>query len=165
MRFQLTLAAALLVANPAIALAEAGHDHHAAGAHGVQHSHQTAKAGGLEATFHFNAPNQAMYTCPMHPEVTSEKPGTCPKCKMKLDKQTHKIAVQLVDAKKQPVKGAMVRLVIKDAGGMTQGLDLKGDGYYEGAFRLSPGKHDLTAFVKPAGTAKAIELKTTYVVK
>jgi hypothetical protein len=24
------------------------------------------------------------YTCPMHPEVKSEKPGTCPKCGMKL---------------------------------------------------------------------------------
>ena len=24
------------------------------------------------------------YTCPMHPEVQSDKPGTCPKCGMKL---------------------------------------------------------------------------------
>jgi hypothetical protein len=24
------------------------------------------------------------YTCPMHPEVTSEQPGQCPKCGMKL---------------------------------------------------------------------------------
>jgi hypothetical protein len=24
------------------------------------------------------------YTCPMHPEVTSDKPGSCPKCGMKL---------------------------------------------------------------------------------
>ena len=24
------------------------------------------------------------YTCPMHPEVKSEKSGTCPKCGMKL---------------------------------------------------------------------------------
>jgi hypothetical protein len=24
------------------------------------------------------------YVCPMHPEVTSTTPGTCPKCKMKL---------------------------------------------------------------------------------
>lgn len=28
----------------------------------------------------------AVYTCPMHPEVTSDKPGTCPKCGMNLEK-------------------------------------------------------------------------------
>lgn len=26
----------------------------------------------------------AVYVCPMHPEVTSDKPGTCPKCGMAL---------------------------------------------------------------------------------
>jgi hypothetical protein len=165
MRSLVTLAVALLLAAPTAALAEAGHEHHPGGAHAVEHSHQTAKAGGLEATFHFNAPNQALYTCPMHPDVTSGKPGTCPKCKMKLEKQTHRIGVQLVDAKKQPVKGAKVRLVIKDAHGMSQGLGLVGDGYYEGAFKLSPGKHDLTATVTRPGSASAVELKTTYVVK
>ena len=25
-----------------------------------------------------------VYTCPHHPEVTSDKPGVCPKCEMKL---------------------------------------------------------------------------------
>ncbi len=29
-----------------------------------------------------------MYTCPMHPEVTSDKPGKCPKCGMALVKKT-----------------------------------------------------------------------------
>jgi len=31
-----------------------------------------------------------IYTCPMHPEVQSDQPGSCPKCGMKLvtkDKQ------------------------------------------------------------------------------
>lgn len=27
------------------------------------------------------------YTCPMHPEVRSDKPGTCPKCGMELVKK------------------------------------------------------------------------------
>ncbi len=28
-----------------------------------------------------------VYTCPMHPEVTSDKPGSCPKCGMDLVKK------------------------------------------------------------------------------
>jgi FtsP/CotA-like multicopper oxidase with cupredoxin domain len=30
------------------------------------------------------APPPTVYACPMHPEVTSEQPGRCPKCGMKL---------------------------------------------------------------------------------
>jgi hypothetical protein len=29
-----------------------------------------------------------VYSCPMHPEVTSDKPGKCPKCNMDLVKKT-----------------------------------------------------------------------------
>ena len=29
-----------------------------------------------------------IYTCPMHPEVTSDKPGDCPKCGMHLIKKS-----------------------------------------------------------------------------
>lgn len=32
-------------------------------------------------------PAATIYTCPMHPEVTSDKPGTCPKCGMALVKK------------------------------------------------------------------------------
>jgi hypothetical protein len=28
------------------------------------------------------------YTCPMHPEVKSDKPGSCPKCGMALEKKS-----------------------------------------------------------------------------
>lgn len=30
------------------------------------------------------APDQALYVCPMHPEVISDAPGTCPLCGMDL---------------------------------------------------------------------------------
>ena len=29
-------------------------------------------------------PATVIYTCPMHPEVLSDKPGNCPKCGMEL---------------------------------------------------------------------------------
>jgi len=31
-----------------------------------------------------------VYTCSMHPEVKSDKPGKCPKCGMKLEKKMHR---------------------------------------------------------------------------
>ena len=33
---------------------------------------------------HHHAPASTVYACPMHPDVTSEKPGRCPKCGMQL---------------------------------------------------------------------------------
>jgi transcription initiation factor IIE alpha subunit len=38
------------------------------------------KAGKKDTTQH-----SAVYTCPMHPDVTSDKPGKCPKCGMDLN--------------------------------------------------------------------------------
>ena len=32
-------------------------------------------------------PAGVIYTCPMHPEIISDKPGKCPKCKMNLVKK------------------------------------------------------------------------------
>jgi FtsP/CotA-like multicopper oxidase with cupredoxin domain len=36
------------------------------------------------AEMDFDVPDDAIYTCPMHPEVVSEEPGRCPECGMKL---------------------------------------------------------------------------------
>ncbi|MDP4267404.1 MAG: heavy metal-binding domain-containing protein [Bacteroidota bacterium] len=40
------------------------------------------------------------YTCPMHPEVVSDKPGKCPKCGMDLVKKETKSTGKSVDSTK-----------------------------------------------------------------
>jgi hypothetical protein len=43
------------------------------------------KAGGVVSNETLNTkPATLVYTCPMHPEVISDKPGKCPKCGMDL---------------------------------------------------------------------------------
>jgi hypothetical protein len=46
--------------------------------------HGTAAPGAHD---HAGSPAQASaaFSCPMHPEVSSNEPGTCPKCGMKLE--------------------------------------------------------------------------------
>jgi len=44
-----------------------------------KHSHAPAAGAAKEEA--------AVYTCPMHPEVTSTTPGKCPKCGMTLVKR------------------------------------------------------------------------------
>lgn len=47
---------------------------------------------------------QVTYTCPMHPEIHASKPGNCPKCGMKLVKETPKRAPVKHDGMDMPMK-------------------------------------------------------------
>lgn len=57
---------------------------------------------------------QQVYSCPMHPEVTSKKKGTCPKCKMDLRPVAKKEAVTETTPVAEPEAGAGQKLNIPD---------------------------------------------------
>jgi hypothetical protein len=76
-----------------------GHDHTAHGAHSghpptrpgtpgsaasVQHDHASHVAPQGEGLEQAPSPTAPTYTCPMHPEIVRDRPGTCPSCGMKL---------------------------------------------------------------------------------
>jgi len=61
-----------------------------------------AKPAAASATS--KSPAKAIYTCPMHPEVHSDKPGNCPKCGMKLEKQKLKRDKPLVAKPTNPAE-------------------------------------------------------------
>lgn len=49
-----------------------------------EHSSHEQKMGSIHKNVKEGETKQEVYTCPMHPEVLSDKPGNCPKCGMKL---------------------------------------------------------------------------------
>jgi len=58
-----------------------GHSHYKA--HGAHEDHIEGEAKPLE-----QQTGGQKYTCPMHPEIVRDEPGTCPKCGMALDPMT-----------------------------------------------------------------------------
>ena len=51
------------------------------------YSVRVVTAAQKEHSAHPKKPAKFHYVCPMHEDITSKKPGTCRKCKMKLVKQ------------------------------------------------------------------------------
>jgi len=47
-----------------------------------------SNSGSKSPATETKAKEQVVYVCPMHSEVTSDKPGKCPKCGMELEKKT-----------------------------------------------------------------------------
>src|SRR5688572_30476124 len=63
--------------------------HHQQHAHHKQHERPAAPGASSHSTA---AAVGAEWTCPMHPEVVSDKPGTCPKCGMALEPRVPTLA-------------------------------------------------------------------------
>lgn len=73
----LSVVAAALIAYGALSLEPAKAGCGTESGCGMSHATQQAPATAAEGT---------RYSCPMHPEVVSDKPGKCPKCGMNLEK-------------------------------------------------------------------------------
>lgn len=80
------------VAAPAASTTPTPQDSHHPQQSGTAGSTAKADAGAPSAPS--SSDTQAVYTCPMHPEVTSDRPGNCPKCGMKLVLKAKAVAPQ-----------------------------------------------------------------------
>jgi hypothetical protein len=71
-------------------------------------------------------PGEKLYTCVMHPEVISKKPGDCPKCGMKLvpKKTSGKLTAHLIEVETGVSSGDRVRIL----NGLAEGDDVIVDG-------------------------------------
>jgi len=67
-----------------------------------------AAAPSVTETAPTPAGDTAVYTCPMHPEIKTAKPGKCPKCGMNLEKKA-KTSAAPVQAEKARTSAAPVQ--------------------------------------------------------
>lgn len=69
--------------------------------------------------------SETIYTCPMHPEVISNQPGICPKCKMKLEPLVNKNLPQIISPNKQVLSRQVTVKLLSGSDGKT----MKAQGY------------------------------------
>jgi Cu(I)/Ag(I) efflux system membrane fusion protein len=71
--------------------------------------------------------NELTYTCPMHPEVESNQPGKCPKCKMNLELKLNDATDQIISPNKQVLsRQSTVKLTTQ-----SETQSLKAQGYID----------------------------------
>jgi Cu+-exporting ATPase len=63
-------------------------DGHARGSHGAAHHHDAAAHVEAEKSSPSPASRHETWTCPMHPEIVRDAPGSCPICGMALEPRT-----------------------------------------------------------------------------
>lgn len=149
-RTLLALTTTALMLAPAIALAHGG-------TKGMPDTHATVPVsrrvtvGGLTADFRITAPQHPLYTCPMHPQVTSAKPGAdkqTASCGMALVRQNVALHVQVKNATGVAIAYPSIRLVVKNTYGTVATTALKGGAT---SLYLRPGSYTLTAVLSLQG--------------
>lgn len=76
------LSASILIAPTFSSAMMCGGDHAEHSQHEEKAKEVSQEKSSVKESFY-----QVVYVCSMHPEVTSDKPGKCPKCGMKLEKK------------------------------------------------------------------------------
>ena len=116
-----------------------------------EHNHQTPEQQTTQA----QAQSKVVYTCPMHPDVISDKPGKCPKCGMTLekkqlsatDRQERMSAMMGKPTFEKSVEGVQVRvwLITQDEHKKMMGTMMQGgkDSSEAGGMMHSEKKHDM----------------------
>jgi hypothetical protein len=118
----------------------------------AQHDHKTSQEksspNGLQV--------KESYTCPMHPDIVSDKPGKCPKCDMTLerrelstaDRQEKMSAMMGKPTFEKPVEGVQVRvwLITQDEHKKMMGTMMqdKKDSSVGGGMMHGEMKHDMS---------------------